>query len=145
MGQAQERSGDCKAALETYARAFELPQERNIVWYFLNNNRGYCLSLDGRYQEAEMHCRAAIEIARERPNAHKNLGLALQGQGRYSEAARSFILATMACPEDARALGHLEDLIAAHGEILKHEPDLLELRQKCHEMAQRVRGKPRVQ
>jgi len=145
MGQARERSGDHKAALEAYSRAVELPQEPDLVWYFLHNNYGYCLNLESRYQEAEVHCRAAIEIDPERYNAYKNLGIALQGLGRFPEAARSFILATMACPADGRALGHLEDLIASYPEIIEQEPDLLGLRQKCPEAVQKIRGEPRIQ
>jgi len=145
MGQARERSGDHKAALEAYSRAAELPQERDPVWYFLHNNLGYCFNLESRYQEAETHCRAAIEIDPERHNAHKNLGIALQGQGRYSEAARSFMVAVIARPQDGRALEHLEELIAAHPEILEQEPDLLDLRWKCYGVVQKTHGKPRLQ
>jgi tetratricopeptide (TPR) repeat protein len=118
MGQACERSGDHRAALETYSRAFEFPQEPGLVWYFLHNNLGYCLNKEGRYLEAEKHCRAAINIDHRRYNAHKNLGIALQGLGRYCEAAKSFMAATIACPEDGRALRHLKDLVAAHPESL---------------------------
>ncbi|MBZ5499141.1 MAG: tetratricopeptide repeat protein [Acidobacteriia bacterium] len=145
MGQAREQSGDHKAALDVYSRAAELPQEPDLVWYFLHNNYAYCLNLESRYQEAEAHCRAAIEIDSERHNAHKNLGIALQGLGRYCDAARSFITAMVACPEDHRALGHLEDLVAAHGEILEQEPGLLDLRRGCHEVAGSTRGKPSLQ
>jgi tetratricopeptide (TPR) repeat protein len=145
IGQARERIEDHKAALETYSRAVELPQEPDLVWYFLHNNLGYCLNLESRYQEAEAHCRAAIEIDPERHNAHKNLGTALQGMGRYCDSAKSFVDATLACPEDGRALGHLEDLIAAHGEILEQEPNLLALRWKCHEVVQKTRREPRLQ
>ncbi len=141
MGQALERARDYKAALEVYSRAFGVPQEPDLVWYFLHNNLGYCLNLEGRYREAEVHCRAAIEIDPDRYNAHKNLGIALQGQGRYSEAAESLMLAVRSCPEDPRALGHLEDLIVAHGE-LEQEPDLMEQLRECQEL---VRGKPRIQ
>jgi len=145
MGQAMERARDYKAALEAYSRAFELPQEPNPAWYFLHNNLGYCLNFESRYAEAEAHCRAAIEVDPDRHNAHKNLGIALQGQGRYSEAARSFITAVMACPEDGRSLEHLENLVAAHGEILEQEPGLQALRWKCHEAVQKTRGEDQPQ
>jgi hypothetical protein len=92
-----------------------------------------------------MHCRAAIGIDPGRQNGHKNLGVALQGQGRYCDAARSFILATMACPQDGRALGLLEELVAAQPEILEQEHELLDLRLRCHEVAGTIRGKPRFQ
>lgn len=145
MGQAREKSGNHKAALETYSRALELPQEPNLVWYFLHNNLAYCLNQEGLRQEAEMHSRAAIKIDPKRYNAHKNLGIALQGLGRYPDAARSFIVATMAYPQDARAFAHLEDLVAAHGEILEREQDLLEPLRKCYEMVESTRGKLRLQ
>ncbi len=76
MGQAKEGTGDFLAALETYSRAFELPQEKNDVWYFLNNNLAYCENHAGKHMEAVKHCRAAIRIDSMRHNAHKNLGVA---------------------------------------------------------------------
>jgi len=140
MGQVMERAHNYDVALEAYSRAFELPQESNPVWYFLNNNLAFCLNLAGRHQEAERHCRAAIEIDPDRRNAHKNLGIALQNQGQYVEAAQCFIHATKLCPTDSRALDHLEDLLADHGEILEEIPDLQEQRQECHELVQSAEG-----
>jgi tetratricopeptide (TPR) repeat protein len=74
MGLVMEQSRDYQAALDTYLRAIELPQESNDVWYFLNNNTGFCLNQTGRHQEAERYFRAAIEIQPDRHNAYKNLG-----------------------------------------------------------------------
>jgi tetratricopeptide (TPR) repeat protein len=147
MGQAYERARNFHAALEVYFRAFEFPQEPGPVWYFLNNNIGYCLNIEGRYQEAEEHCRAAIKINPDRSNAHKNLGISLRGQGRNAEAAKSFMAAIMACPEDGRALQCLEELFAAQPqpEILEQEPGLLEQLRKCYKAVESVRGKPRIQ
>jgi tetratricopeptide (TPR) repeat protein len=124
MGQALERAGDYQAALETYAKALELPQEPNDTWYFLNNNLAYCLNKSGLHEEAEKHCRAAIKICPERHNAHKNLGIALQRLGRYAEAVQCYIRATQLAPTDPRAMRHLEDLLAAHEEILEESPGL---------------------
>src|SRR5215831_10270668 len=62
MGQMLEKSGDYQGALKTYTRAFDLPQETNDIWYFLNNNLGYCLNCDGLPEKAEGYCRAAIAI-----------------------------------------------------------------------------------
>jgi len=124
IGQMLEGSDDYRAALEAYTRAFELPQERNTVWYFLNNNRAYCLNKESRHLEAETHCRVAIAIDGERQYAHKNLGVALHGQGRYLEAARSFASANRLCPADGRALALLKSLLLAHPEVLEEAPDL---------------------
>jgi len=136
---------DYQGAAETYSRALKLPQEPNEILYFLNNNLGYCLNQMGRHAEAEKYCLAAIEIDPDHYNAHKNLGIALQGLGKYADAARCFIHATKMCPRDRRALQHLEDLIAAHKEILEEIPDLLSQRLECHEVAQSDEGKPRLQ
>ncbi len=136
MGQALEGSGDYEAAQAAYSRAFELPQETNAVWYFLNNNRGYCLNQTGRYMEAERYCRAAIEIQPERHNAYKNLGVALEHLGQYAEAAQSYIRATKLCPTDPRALSHLDDLFAAHKEIVQEIPHFPECLHECHELVQ---------
>ena len=57
IGLTKERLGDDKAAMETYARAFDLPQEQNETWYVLNNNLAYFLNQEGRHEEAERHCR----------------------------------------------------------------------------------------
>ncbi len=136
MGRAMEQLSDYQAAVEAYSRAFELPQEQNENWYFLNNNLGYCLNQVGRHQEAEKYCRAAIDIEPRRHNAWKNLGIALQGRGFYIEAALNLIRATNLCPTDSRALGHLEDLIAGHREILKQIPGLLTQLCDCDEAVQ---------
>jgi tetratricopeptide (TPR) repeat protein len=138
MGNAMEQLSDYRAALDAYSRAFELPQEQNENWYFLNNNLGYCLNQVGKYQEAEKYCRAAIDIEPGRHNAWKNLGIALQGQGLYAEAAMSLIHATNLCPTDSRALAHLEDLIAGHREILEDIPDLLAQLCECDEAVQQA-------
>jgi len=118
IGIAQEKSGDFAAAAEAYARAFELKQEPNIVWYFLNNNLGYSLNQLGRHKEAARHCRAAQKINPRQHNAHKNLGVALEGLGRYAEAAKSYLRAAMLQPGDGRALGHLQHLLSTHPEIM---------------------------
>ena len=138
MGKAMEQLSDYQAALEAYSRAFELPQEQNENWYFLNNNLGYCLNQLGQYREAEKYCRAAIEILPDRHNAYKNLGIALQGQGLYVEAAMSLIHAAKLCPTDSRALAHLEDLIAGHRAILEEIPDLLTPLCECDDAVQQA-------
>jgi tetratricopeptide (TPR) repeat protein len=133
MGQARENSRNYKAAVEVYSRAFELPQEKNEIWYFLNNNLAYCLNQERLYMQAQKHCRVAIEIDSQRHNAHKNLGIALQGEKHYADAAMSFICATRLCPADGRALGLLENLLFNHSEVLENDPDLLVQLNECHE------------
>ena len=139
MGQVFERKGDFPAAVAAYSRAFAEPARENDTWYLLNNNLGYSLNQIGRHAEAEAYCRAATAIDPSRYNAYKNLGVSLQGQGNYLEAARSFLSAAHAQPDDVRALGHLEDLLAKHEEIARDHPEILEAAQECREAARTSR------
>jgi tetratricopeptide (TPR) repeat protein len=136
MGGAREEMRDYEAAQQAYSRAFDLPQEKNITWYFINNNLAYCLNQTGRYQDAVKHCRAAIDIDAERHNAHKNLGFALSKLGRHADAANSYIRATKLCPVDPRALAFLDDLFAEHKELVQEIPDFPAQLHECHELVQ---------
>lgn len=121
-GQLREQLSDFAGAAEAYAQALRLEPADRQVWYFLHNNLGYCLTTLGRHVEAEDRCRQAVAIDPARHNAHKNLGLALQGQGRLAEAARSFLIARDRCPEDTRAARHLMLLLEAHPEVGRDLP-----------------------
>lgn len=145
MGQTLEQAMDYPAALNAYARAFELPREQNETWYFLNNNRAYCLIQIGRNAEAEPFCRDAIRIEPKRQNAHKNLGLALQNLGRIGEAAKAFIRATKLRPDDGRALALLDELYRRHRDVVAEFPDLPAQMLACHELAQRKTGELPIQ
>ena len=85
--------------------------------YFVYNNIGFSLIQLQRYIEAENCLRKAIELDSSRANGFKNLGLSLEGQGRFSEAAWNYVAAVKANASDPRALAHLEELIACHKEI----------------------------
>ena len=139
MGQQLEGKGDLATAAASYSRAFALPARQNHTWYFLNNNLGYSLNQIGRHAEAEAYCRAATAIDPSRFNAYKNLGVSLQGQGNYLEAARSFLSAAHAQPDDVRALDHLEDLLAKHEGLGTGHPEILEAVQECREAARTSR------
>jgi len=121
LGQAQEAANDYLGALRSYEEAFTLDPGQNETWYFLHNNRGFCLTQFGKHNEAERFCRKAIEINGSRYNAYKNLGVALQGQGEYPEAAACFIRAALIFPPDPRSLGHLEELMRDHREEVELE------------------------
>ena len=99
-------------ALEYYLRGIRDDSvEDKVVSYFLYNNAGYCLNNLGEHKEAEGFCRQAIAIDSTRHNAYKNLGIALQGQEKYQEAAKAYRTADSICPEDPRAKNLLNNLI----------------------------------
>ncbi|GAB4581423.1 MAG: hypothetical protein Fur0022_41700 [Anaerolineales bacterium] len=141
MGQLMEQIRNYEAAITFYSQAFSLEPVNNEAWYFINNNLGYCLNHFGRYREAEPYCRAAIQIEPRQYNAYKNLGISLEGQGQYSEAAKSYIKAVQVNAGDPRALSHLEELVANHSEILSDIPDIqyqIEKSKEAVELAQKI-------
>ena len=117
LGQTAEKSNEFELAVRFYREALAMEPCGQFTWYFIHNNLGYSLNQLGRFVEGEQVCRHAIDISTQPPNAHKNLGLALAGQGRYREAAESFIAATQADASDPRSLRHLEALLAEHPEL----------------------------
>ena len=125
LGAESEKSDDHDAAAQFYQGGIECGPKEIRTRYFLHNNFGYCLNKLGRHDEAESACREAIEIDPRRYNAYKNLGIALQGQGEFSEAAALFLEAAFLHPLDPRSLGHLEEILADHREEVEREiPDI---------------------
>ena len=126
IGQLKEQQGDYDAAPGWYRKAFDLQPGADVTWCFLHNNLGYCLNCGGRREEAMAYCRAAILIDPYRHNAHKNLGVALEGCRQLTEAAQSYLAAAELCPADPRALGLLVDLLDGHPEIEANDADFLQ-------------------
>lgn len=124
LGQFMEQQDRYAEAAAAYARGLEIMPATGRGGYLLHNNRGYCLNELGRHAEAEVHCRAAIALDPARHNAHKNLGLALAGQGQFVTAARCLLEADRRCPGDGRARQHLAALLATHPEVLVEDLDL---------------------
>ena len=144
MGQLAEQMQDFEGAVSHYSKGLEVPHEDAEVTYFLHNNLGYALSQLGRFREAEPCCREAIGIDPSRPNAHKNLGLALAGQGCHAAAAKSYIAAVETSVSDPRALGHLEQLIKDHAELRTDIPDIDEQVRVCKEAVEAVETADRL-
>ena len=124
LGCISEHERDWEAAIANYTRALEARPEESSVQYFSNNNLGYSLIQLGRYDEAEAFCDAAIALDAYRHNAHKNLGLVYQGQGRWMDAAYSLLNAAWLTPEDPRAFKHLEQLLNTYPHLLSQSADL---------------------
>lgn len=118
LGTLHEEFGDFATAAVQYRRALALEPVDLATLYFSTNNLGFCLNAAGRHVEAEVQCRRAIEYAPHHPSGHKNLGIALRGQGRFAEAARAFITSVQADAGDGRAYPLLDNLLAEHPELL---------------------------
>ena len=136
MGGQREQVSDFEGAVDFYSAAFEVEPENTQTWYWINNNLGYSLVQLARCREAEPYLHRAIGVDPTRPNAYKNLGLALRGQNRLKEASDYFVMATQANASDRRSLVHLEELVSAHPEILIEVPDLRGTIEDCRTAVQ---------
>jgi tetratricopeptide (TPR) repeat protein len=135
MGQTMEQVSDYEAAIRYYKEALSLEPVQTSTWYFINNNLGFCLNTLGHFAEGEIYCRKALEIDPNRPNAYKNLGIALKGMGNYADAAQCFVSATQANAADPRASKLLEELLVEHPELEFEFADEAELCRKAVEVA----------
>jgi tetratricopeptide (TPR) repeat protein len=124
VGCHMEKVGDFAKATEVYRTVILMEPIDRKVWYYAHNNLGFCLNQLGDFIGGEEFCREALRINPVLPNAHKNLGLALQGQGRWAEAARAFITGTLTYPADGRSLRHLLALVEAHPAVHEQMPTL---------------------
>jgi len=97
MGQVMEGAGDYASAVDYYRQALDMGPTRTPIRYFVYSK--------------------AIGVDPDRENGHKNLGIALKGQGCVREAAHALVAATAANPADPRALNLLL-------ELLRQQPDL---------------------
>jgi tetratricopeptide (TPR) repeat protein len=139
MGQTEEKARDYAAAIRYYKAALALEPASLFTWYFIHNNLGYSLNTLGRFAEGEACCRQAIQIDPTRPNGHKNLGMALTGQGQYRDAAKAFVAATQANACDSRALGLLEELLKQHPDLEYEFQDAVECCRKAIQVAAKWR------
>jgi len=135
MGQAMEQAGDYPAAIRYYREALGLEPSHTFTWYFINNNLGFCLNTLGKFTEGETYCRRAIAVDASRPNAYKNTGIALAGQGNYREAAACFVTATQVNAADDRSLRLLEDLVEEHPELEFEFGETVEMCRKAVDVA----------
>jgi tetratricopeptide (TPR) repeat protein len=117
MGQTMEQTGNYAAAAGYYKQALALEPMHTWTWYLINDNLGFALNVMERFAEAEPYCRRAIETDANRPDAYKNLGLALAGQGQYRQAAQCYVAATQVNAADPRAYHLLMDLLQKHPEL----------------------------
>ena len=104
LGVRMEEASCFDLAAWAYAAGIACEPTDTDLWYWLSNNLGFALNQTGRHAASEPHCRAAIRCDSGRHNAHKNLGVALEGQGRIAEAARSYVSAVRAEPGDGRQI-----------------------------------------
>ena len=123
-GQIRERMREWDAARTCYEEAVFRLAEGEGNRYFAWNNLGYCQNRLGRHEQAERSCREAIAIDPNQFNAHKNLAIALEALGHFTEAAESYQRSFRAAPDEQIAFRRLRFLLAKHPQIHVERPDL---------------------
>lgn len=140
-GQLAEQVNQPEAAIAFYREGLTHKTDNIRILYFLRNNLAYCLNTRGEYLAALDHAQHAIALDPSRANAFKNLGVSLQGLGRYTEAARAWLKATHVDVGDRRSLDLLEKLLETQrGKVLAEIPDLDEQLEACRRAARTVQS-----
>lgn len=88
---------------------------RNPGAWIAHSNLGEILVEQGKIDEAEAHCRKALELKRDLPEAHGNLANALYHKGKYDEAALHLKEVLRLDPENLRAMNNLAAVYEAQG------------------------------
>ena len=106
------------------------------------SNYGFILLGLGKFKEAELLLRKAIELKPDYAEAHLNLGNILQGLGKFKEAAISTHKAIELKPDYAEAylnlgnilknLGKLEDAKLSYHKAIELKPDLVDALSLIH-------------
>jgi tetratricopeptide (TPR) repeat protein len=92
--------------------------------YSINDCVSFCLNLIGRYNDAETVCRENIELYPLYPSAYTTLGISLEGQGRYYEAADSYRTALIADFHQGRARERFYNFLKKHQEVQMNMPEI---------------------
>ena len=122
LGSLLERRKSFRQAAVYYQMAIQSEPADPRSWHLANSGLGACLNRIGRHAEAETFCRAAVKAAPGQYLDHKNLGIALEGQGRLLDAVESYARASELESGDLRALSRLHALLKRHPRILQGSP-----------------------
>ncbi len=119
-----EQVGDYQGAAWFYEAALGFETKDPKLSFYRLNNLGFCLNYLRRFAEAEVQLLAAIELQPKLYNAHKNLGVTLEHQGKTEEAAQSYMRAINFSGAEARSVKHLLRLIARNP-VLSGIPEVI--------------------
>lgn len=102
--------------IQAYATMIEPDQEEG---YWLFNNSAFCYNYERLFQGGQKQTNKAISLNGEQYNAWKNLGVSLEHQYRYVEAAASYMASYIKCGggRDPRPMMHLERIFKRHDKL----------------------------
>lgn len=114
-----ERIRDFESAIVFYDACLVSYPEDQFIRYYSLNNLGFCLNFSRKFEEAENMLRVAIVIYPGKYNAWKNLGISLEWQGQYEEAAECYLKAYNLSKGEPRSHLHLKRLLDRHPTLKK--------------------------
>ncbi|MEI7752402.1 MAG: tetratricopeptide repeat protein [Candidatus Omnitrophota bacterium] len=123
-GAKSEKSRDYESALKFYKASLRCSAKDPSLKYFQLNNLGFCLNFFRKFDNAEEFLRAAVAMAPERYNAWKNLGVTLEHQGKYEEAAECYMKAIEHSQGERRSVRHLKRLIIRQPALTEKYPEI---------------------
>ena len=126
LGQIATDEQKMDMAISHFGAALNLKPESKKIEYILHNNLGYCFNMIGRYDQAERHCRTALDLNWTRPSAYRNLGISFHGQGKLASAAWALLEAVKMDGADDRARALLKKLAADNPSLTVQCPWLME-------------------
>lgn len=126
LGEIMGEMHDYENAVSYYQEASNLSCVISDTSYWINNNLGFGLCMLKRFREAEKYCRLAVDMNSDRFNAFTNLGLALEGQGKFREAIDAYITAIKVDAKDIRAMNLFEIILDKHPELKEEYHERLE-------------------
>ena len=112
---------DYESAADFYVACVRVPKTDKMMIYLSLNNLGFCLNYLRRFAEAEKFIRQAIAVSPEKYNAWKNLGVSLEWQGQYEEAAECYLKAVQLGRGEPRSQMHLYRILRRHPTLRKIE------------------------
>jgi tetratricopeptide (TPR) repeat protein len=126
LGQIATDEQNLDMAISHFGAALNLKPESKKIEYILHNNLGYCFNMIGRYDQAERHCRTALDLNWTRPSAYRNLGISFHGQGKLAAAAWALLEAVKMDGSDDRARMLLKKLATDNPSLAVQCPWLID-------------------
>ncbi|MFA6309944.1 MAG: tetratricopeptide repeat protein [Sterolibacterium sp.] len=124
LGVEAEGKSNWAGAIEYYKVVLNINPADPVSRYFASHNIAYSMIQLGRMNESKGYAQAAITVNEEWPHAYNLLGIACRALGKYEDAARAFLSATLKGPKGKTAWLQLQSLLAEHPELHTEVPDL---------------------
>lgn len=125
QGARSEKFQDFESAMKFYEASLSCNIQDPSGRYFRLNNLAFCLNVMRRFDKAEEFLRAATSMDPLRYNSWKNLGVSLEFQGKYEEAAECYFRAICCSRGEGRSVKHFLRLLERQPVLAEKYPKLV--------------------